>query len=123
MQYRKHERQVVSFINKNRIHHMKIALAQINSITELEGNINKMISFVQRAKESKADLWFFGIGIDRQPLHDLSRRPDFVQHAGGLRSISCHTAGTGVLWEYRFPFKYNQGKKRCINGKWKLSNS
>lgn len=79
---------------------MKIALAQINSITgDFEGNINKMASFVQRAKESKADLCVFPeSALTGNPLHDLSRRPDFVHTCReALDRFLPHTAGTGVL--------------------------
>ena len=60
---------------------MKIALAQLNTIAaDLEGNVKRMISFVQRARESKVDLLVFPeSALTGQPLHDLSRRPDFVQ--------------------------------------------
>jgi len=85
---------------------MKIALAQINStVGDLEGNIKRMLSFVDRARESKAELLVFPeSALTGNPLQDLLHRPDFV-HAcrDALDGFISHTDGIGVLMGIPFP--------------------
>lgn len=79
---------------------MKIALAQMNStVGDLEGNMNKMISFVNKARDSKADLLVFpDSALPGNPLRDLLNRPDFIQAwQQALEQFLSHTVGIGVL--------------------------
>jgi NAD+ synthase (glutamine-hydrolysing) len=96
---------------------MKIALAQINStVGDLEGNIKRMLSFVDRARESKAELLVFPeSALTGNPLQDLLRRPDFLHACRyALDGFLIHTGGIGVLMGIPFPYLIRIGCKKVL---------
>ena len=79
---------------------MKIALAQINStVGDFEGNISKMVSFVEKARNKKAELLVFPVSaLAGNPLYDLPHRPEFTEACReALNKFLPYASGIGVL--------------------------
>jgi NAD+ synthase (glutamine-hydrolysing) len=96
---------------------MKIALVQMNSaVGDLEGNIKKMISFVNKARYNEADLVVFPeCALLGNPLRDLIGRSDFIR-AGqqALEQFLSHTVGMGVLLSTVSSFDTGRPRKSAI---------
>ncbi len=79
---------------------MKLALAQINPIVgDLEGNADKIIDFLNRAKGMGCDLVIFPeLSLTGYPPEDLLLRKDFITKCNdALEHVKRHTGGIGVL--------------------------
>lgn len=79
---------------------MKIALAQLNYIIgDFEGNQQKIIDSINRAKSQSADLVVFAeLAISGYPPRDFLEFDDFVQRCNdSIHEISAYTEGIGVL--------------------------
>jgi NAD+ synthetase len=79
---------------------MKCALAQINpTIRDFQGNTEKMLAFVKKAKALSCDLIIFSeLVISGYPPRDLLERPEFVE--ANLRHLQRFTesvSGIGVI--------------------------
>jgi NAD+ synthase (glutamine-hydrolysing) len=82
---------------------MKIALAQINTkVGDLNGNLNKIISFINKAKIAGADLVVFPeLAITGYPPRDLLDYEVFVQdNLLQLEKIKQYTQDIGVICGY-----------------------
>jgi NAD+ synthetase len=79
---------------------MKIALAQINpTIGDFEGNTDKMMRFIEKAKGLRCDLIIFSeLVISGYPPRDLLERRDFVAaDKAYLQKLVDSVAGIGVV--------------------------
>ena len=79
---------------------MKIALAQINpTIGDFEGNIDKMMGFIEKAKGLSCDLIIFSeLVISGYPPMDLLEREDFVAaNLTHLHKLVQSVKGIGVI--------------------------
>ncbi len=79
---------------------MKIALAQINpTIGDFEGNIDKMMGFIEKAKGLSCDLIVFSeLVISGYPPQDLLERQDFVAtNRDYLHKLVDSVTGIGVI--------------------------
>jgi NAD+ synthetase len=79
---------------------MKIALAQINpTIGDFEGNIDKMMGFIEKAKGLSCDLIIFSeLVISGYPPQDLLERGDFVAtNRDYLNKLVDLATGIGVI--------------------------
>ena len=78
----------------------RIALAQINpTVGDLEGNSRKVIEYIERARESQADLIAFPeLAIPGYPPEDLLLKPQFLEE--NRRFMDCvvaHSEGIAVI--------------------------
>ncbi|MCF8231164.1 MAG: NAD+ synthase [Bacteroidales bacterium] len=79
---------------------MKVALAQLNYIIgDFEGNRQKIIDSVKRAKSQHADLVVFAeLAISGYPPRDFLEFDDFVQRCNdSIYDIATYTDGIGVI--------------------------
>lgn len=79
---------------------MKIALAQLNYVIgDFEGNQQKIIDSINRAKSQRADLVVFAeLAISGYPPRDFLEFDDFVQRCNdSIHDIAGYTEGIGVL--------------------------
>src|SRR6476620_2906123 len=100
---------------------MRIALAQINTtVGDLEGNRALILSRLEEARTSGADLVFFPeLAVTSYPPEDLLLRPGFVRAARrSLEAIAAATTGisalVGVPW---FDGDLYNGCAVCSDGK------
>lgn len=88
------------FSDTGRITVMKIALAQINpTVGDLPSNFRKIIDFIAKAKEAKADLVIFPeLATTGYPPEDLLLKPQFVaDNLAFLKKISSQTKDIAVF--------------------------
>jgi NAD+ synthase (glutamine-hydrolysing) len=100
---------------------MKIALAQLNStVGDFAGNLDKMVSLLNQARENKADLVIFPESAWMgNPLKDAVLRPDFVRAGqSALNRVLPYTKGIGVILEADVPRSETAGLKTGRDG-WK----
>ena len=79
---------------------MKIAIAQINPIIgDLNGNKDKILSFLDQARMQEAELVIFPeLALTGWPPKDLLLRKEFIQATKEvLKDILPHTSGIGIL--------------------------
>ena len=97
---------------------MRIALAQLNStVGDFESNIKKMVSFIQKARGSKADLLVFpNSALTGYPLYDLPDRPDFAQACrNALKEFLPYTSGIIVVLGINSPiYEVDEAQKRAL---------
>ena len=78
----------------------RIALAQINpTVGDLEGNSRKVIEYIERARESQADLIAFPeLAIPGYPPEDLLLKPQFLEeNRRFMESVVAHSEGIAVI--------------------------
>ena len=78
----------------------RIALAQINpTVGDLEGNSRKVIEYIERARESQADLIAFPeLAIPGYPPEDLLLKPQFLEeNRRFMESVVTHSEGIAVI--------------------------
>ena len=78
----------------------RIALAQINpTVGDLEGNSRKVIEYIERARESRADLVAFPeLAIPGYPPEDLLLKPQFLEeNRRFMESVVAHSEGIAVI--------------------------
>jgi len=78
---------------------MRIALAQINStVGDLSGNAKKIIDFIGKAKEQKADLVVFPeLALTGYPPEDLLLKPQFIsENLEQIKNIARSVKGIAV---------------------------
>ena len=93
---------------------MKIALAQINTrVGDLINNSAKIISFIHRARQEKADLVVFPeLSVCGYPPEDLVEKRVFVRkNSEALNEILKHTDGIGVLCGFVAPNENPEGHR------------
>jgi len=79
---------------------MKIAAAQINpTIGDIAGNVEKVLTYISRAREMEAQLVVFPeMCLTGYPPRDLLERPYFVdQNIDGLNELAKKVKGIGVV--------------------------
>ncbi len=82
---------------------IKLAIAQINVIVgDIEGNTRKIINFIKKAKEKKAEVIVFPeLAITGYPPKDLLTRRDFIEkNKKALYEITAHSDNIGVIVGY-----------------------
>jgi NAD+ synthase (glutamine-hydrolysing) len=92
---------------------MKIALAQINTqIGYLEGNVKKIIEFIQKAEKKGADLVVFPeLSITGYPPKDLLEKPHFVEaNLKALHTVAKKVRKTAAIVGFAEPNLENTGK-------------
>lgn len=92
---------------------MKIALAQINTtIGDFDGNVDKILEFANRARESGAELCVFPEQcIPGYPAHDLLERPRFIDHnLRALEKITTEVRGIAVIVGFAERYDAEWGK-------------
>lgn len=93
---------------------MKIALAQINTkIGDFDGNVAKMISFIDQAKQKNADLIVFPeLTITGYPPRDMLDFENFVSdNLEQLESLKASSYGIGIICGFVDINKQAYGKK------------
>ena len=78
----------------------RIALAQINpTVGDLEGNARKVVRYIERAREAKADLVAFPeLAIPGYPPEDLLLKPQFLEeNRRYMESVVAHSRGIAVV--------------------------
>ncbi len=78
----------------------RIALAQINpTVGDLEGNSRKVIEYIERARESRADLVAFPeLAIPGYPPEDLLLKPQFLEeNRRFMESVVARSDGIAVI--------------------------
>ena len=78
----------------------RIALAQINpTVGDLEGNSRKVIEYIERARESRADIIAFPeLTIPGYPPEDLLLKPQFLEeNRRFMESVVAHSEGIAVI--------------------------
>jgi len=78
------------------VHTLRMALAQINTtVGDLEGNVDKIVAAVQRAREAGVDLIAFPeLAITGYPPEDLLLKPSFVEaNRAALMDVAAATHG------------------------------
>jgi NAD+ synthase (glutamine-hydrolysing) len=82
---------------------MRIALAQINpTVGDISGNTRLILSFLQRAKDQKADLVVFPeLSVIGYPPRDLLLKPQFVEdNLAAVREIAREVKGIAAIVGY-----------------------
>ena len=85
---------------------MRIAMAQINSVVgDLEGNIEKIVEYIDEAKRHRADLVVFPeLAVTGYPPQDLLREKAFVEgNKRKLDDIADANLGMAVVVGIRRP--------------------
>jgi len=92
---------------------MKAALAQLNPVVgDIDGNTDKIIECVGRARDASADLVIFTeLVITGYPPRDLLLKDSFIQHnLAALANIIAASRGITLLVGYVKPNETGQGK-------------
>ena len=87
---------------------MKIGIVQYNpAVGDLEGNLKKIISAIEKAKENKLDLLVFPeLSLTGYPPKDLLFRKDFIRSCKkAVERLFSHTKGIGVLLGLPIPIE------------------
>ena len=81
------------------MHTFRLALAQINlTVGDLEGNVAKVMDYLERGRELGADLIAFPeLTITGYPPEDLLLKPSFIQaNVKAMRQVAAASKGTAV---------------------------
>ena len=90
---------LATFTRARTMRNFRIALAQINpTVGDLEGNSRKAIEYIERARESRADLIAFPeLAIPGYPPEDLLLKPQFLEeNRRFMESVVEHSEGIAV---------------------------
>lgn len=84
----------------NPLNSLRLGLAQINpTVGDLDGNANKIIEYIEQARDGGADLVSFPeLAITGYPPEDLLLRPSFLaQNRAALRKVIAASRGLAVV--------------------------